>query len=95
MPPALRLALLLVKTIIAACDGDARCQSLYIPFERTGECFIKIVQVKDRLAVRTIEPSEIAQMGITAQFNLNIGARAGGADRSLERAAPRRYVNGL
>jgi hypothetical protein len=51
---------------VAAGDGDARGQALYVPFPRTGQRFVEVVDVEQQFPLGRSEPSEVGEVRVTA-----------------------------
>ena len=62
------------EAVDARRHGNAGRQPFDIPFEWSGKRFVKVIEIEHRLAVRTVEPPEISQVGVAAQFDPEIGA---------------------
>ena len=69
-------ALLFVETAIPAGNGEARDQSLDVPFERTRMGFVEVVQAEYELSIRSGVDTEVRQVGIATQLDVETGGRA-------------------
>src|SRR6266478_203236 len=61
------------KSIASRDHEKAGRESLQVPFPRTGQRFIKIIQVEQQMPLGTGEDAEIEQMSVTAK----LGSKAG------------------
>jgi hypothetical protein len=60
-----------LEAVLAARDGDARCQTLHVPFPRSGKGLVEVVEVEQQLPLRRGERAEVGQMRIAAKLDPN------------------------
>ena len=70
-----RAALFLCKLRYPSSDSQAGSQAFNVPFERAGQCFVEIVEVKDRRAFRRGIGAKICEVGVATRLQPNPGAR--------------------
>ena len=70
-----RAALSLCKLRYPSSDSQAGSQAFDVPFERAGQCFVEIVEVKDRRAFRRGIGAKICKVGVATRLQPNPGAR--------------------
>ena len=71
--PALRGS----ELVCACCDDEAGGQALDIPFERTGQRLIEVVDIEHEGSFRRPIHTEIGQVGVTAQLHGQAACRDG------------------
>src|SRR5207302_8499133 len=64
---------LALERTVATGDADARREALDIPFPRTGQRLVEVVDVEDQLPLRRREGAEIRQVRVAAELHGQAG----------------------
>src|ERR1700751_5846234 len=72
----------------AGCNDKARRKTLYVPLKRSGQSFVKVVDVEDNVSLRCGEAAEIHQMTIAAGMDIDTAHWRAGQIVSLYQCGP-------
>ncbi len=70
-----RTGLLGVQTVVPSCDHEARHEPLDVPFEGAGQRLVEVVHVDDEPTIGCGEGTEVGDVGVAAELDLEVGAR--------------------